>query len=359
MPEGLTFRLFKEEDLPRISIFRKSFFPYNSSIRSYEPEYYEWKCYKNPVQQGEMWLAEEGDTIVGIKNITPKRMKVLGTVVNGVEMGDSFTHPDYQRRGIFTILSKAARESAFRKGISLIYNTPGKKTSLPGYLKNLNHAPVPIKLRSLVKLLNPKPLLKMKLPFSPLASILSPIIEIVSRATLKIGMCGIAKSNISVYQELSFPDDIDTLWEQVSKNYDIMLVRTKDYLEWRYVMNPDSYSILIARNKDGDIVGYIVTKIGFSGDIPNGFIVDFLTIEDDPNIFKKLLAASIEEFYRKRVNTVSTHAVKGSFYDKILLRFGFLPYGKISLLCYKNELGSQVIGKDYKWHFTMGDTDGI
>ena len=359
MPEGITFRLFKEEDLQRISEFRKRFFPYNSSTRSYEPEYYRWKCYKNPVPQGEMWLAEDGDTLVGIKSITPKRIKILETVVNGAEMGDSFTHPDYQRRGIFTELSKAARESIINKGINLIYNTPNKETSLPGYIKKLDHVPVPIQLRRLIKPLNAKHLLKKKLPFSSFAPVLSPIIGWASRATLKVGMCGIAKSGISVCQELSFPDDLDTFWEQASKNYDVMLIRTKEYLQWRYVTNPDSYSILIARNKNRDIVGYIVTKICFSDNISQGFIVDFLTIEDEPYVFKKLLAASIEEFYRRKVSTISTNSVRGSFYDGILLRFGFLAYNKIPLLCFKNELGNQVLGKEYRWHFTMGDTDNI
>ncbi len=86
MAEGLTFREFKKDDLSRISRFRKEFFPYDSSIRSCEPEYYEWKCYQNPVLPGEMWLAEDGELLVGIKNITPKRMQVLGTIINGAEM---------------------------------------------------------------------------------------------------------------------------------------------------------------------------------------------------------------------------------------------------------------------------------
>lgn len=359
MSRGLNFRRARKEDLPRIAEFRKGYFPYDSANRSYEPEYYEWKCYENPILPGEMWLAEDGDTLVAIKNITPKRMKVLGTMVNGAEMGDSFTHPDYQRRGIFTNLSKAARESALNRGISLIYNTPNKKASLPGYIKKLNHVPVPIRLHGLVKPVNPKQLLKKTLPFAPLATLLSPAVEIVSRAMFRIAMKGLAKSDVFVYQESGFPDDIDALWEQASKNYEVILARTKDYLEWRYVTNPDTYSILIARNTDGAILGYMVTKTGFSGGIPMGYIIDFLTLEGNPNIFKKLLSTSLHEFYRKKASAASTWTIKGSFYDKILRRAGFFPRNEIPLLCYKNEVGSQLAGKAYKWHFTMGDSDNI
>ena len=42
-----------------------------------------------------------------------------------------------------------------------------------------------------------------------------------------------------------------------------------------------------------------------------------------------------------------------------LLKLGFLPWTKIPLICYKNELGNKILSKAYKWHFTMGDSDGI
>jgi hypothetical protein len=29
------------------------------------------------------------------------------------------------------------------------------------------------------------------------------------------------------------------------------------------------------------------------------------------------------------------------------------------LICYKNELGKQITSSNYKWHFTMGDSDNI
>jgi len=130
-------------------------------------------------------------------------------------------------------------------------------------------------------------------------------------------------------------------------------------LEWRYIKNPDTYSILLATNNKGATVGYMVTKVGFYKGIPAGFIVDFLTFEEDREIFKKMFLTALKEFLQRRVSIISTWTIKGSFYDKLLLRFGFLPYGKITLICYQNELGSQVVSKNYKWHFTIGDSDSI
>ncbi len=358
MAEGLTFRKFRKEDLTRISNFMKSVFAADSSIRSHEPEYYEWKCYKNPALPGEMWLAEDGDKIVGMKSMIPKRMKVLGKVLDAAETGDTFTHPNYQRQGIFTTLFSVARENGLDKRIKLIYGTPNVN-SLPGYEKRLNYAQIPIKLRSLVKPVYPKQLIEAKLHFSPLASILCTLVEIGSRAMFKIGTIGMTKRDVFISQEPSFPDDIDAFWEQASKNYEVILVRTHDYLQWRYITNPDTYSIIIARNRSGAISGYMVTKLTSSGDKKSGSIVDFLTIGNNPNIFANLLAVSLKEFFQRKVKFVHVWTIKGSFYYKILLKFGFLPYGRVPLICYKNEIADELLNKARKWHFTIGDTDNI
>jgi hypothetical protein len=312
-----------------------------------------------------MWLAEDKDIIIGLYNITPKRMKIRGTVVSGAEICDAFTRADYQRRGIFTELGATARDSGLNKGISFIYGVPNEK-SQPGHEK-LGYRQVPIKIHYLIKPMNMKQPLKVMFRFSPLVAFLSSIIKVISDTTSRIGAMGNNKSNISISRVSSFPDDIGVFSEQSAQSYDNLLVRNKEYLEWRYIQNPDTYSILLAKNKAGATVGYMVTKVGFYSDtrvrsIVNslgGFIVDFLTAEDDKGIFKKLLLTSLKDFIQSRVNFVSTWTIKGSFYDKLLLKFGFMPYGKATLICYQNELGSQVINKNCKWHFTMGDSDGI
>jgi len=148
---GIIYRKSTEEDLQSIAEFRKTNFAYNPSVRSCEADYYYWKCYQNPVQKGEIWLAETNNEIVAMKSVIPKEMLIRGEVVKVAEMGDSFTRPDYQRRGIFTELSKISRQSIIDKGIRLIYNTPTKATSLPGYLNKLDHVRIPVTLQSMVK----------------------------------------------------------------------------------------------------------------------------------------------------------------------------------------------------------------
>ncbi len=353
---SIMYRQALREDMPAVSEFLKRFFEPDSSIRSHELEYYDWKCYRNPVQTGEVWLAYDGSALVGVKSITPKRIKALDVVVAGGETGDTFVHPDYQRKGILTTMFQRAREHGLEGRLNLIYGTPGRN-SLPVYEVKLNYGQAPVRLHALTKLLYPRQVLASRLP-SFIANVASPVARIVSEAMFQTGIRGIGRSDVLVSQESSFPDDIGLLYETVAGNYDVMVVRDKAYLEWRYINNPDNYSILIARNRDGAVLGYMVTKIAVSGNISTGFICDFLTIESDFSIFKHLLAFAVVDFSRRKAGTIVTWAVEKSQYDRIFLRLGFLPRAKLPLICYKNKSGNQAL-ETRKWYFTLGDSDNI
>ncbi len=357
MSEGLLFKKAGKEDLPRISEFRKGFFEVHEAGRSCEPEYYEWKCYRNVFGEGGVWLAEEGNSVVGVKSLTPKPMKVLGAMVNAAETGDNFVHPDYRRHGIFSRLFRAHLDGVDPQW-SLIYTLPSK-IPLQAYERKLDCPQIPVSLCSMVKPVRSKQLLKRKLRFSFVAAIVSPLVDIASRAMFRIGTRGMARSTVDVRPEEGFPDDVDALWEEASVNYDVILVRSKKYLEWRYIANPDAYTILIARSKSGATSGYMVTKVHASNDLTWGYICDFLTLESDPNVFRKLLAAAVESFYQKGCAVVLAYVVRGSFYYRTLLRAGFLPRARHPIVCYRNELGKLVLKGGHKWHFTMADSDHI
>jgi GNAT superfamily N-acetyltransferase len=358
--ETFTFKKCEKADLLRISSFRKNFYSSDEENpnRSHEAEYYEWKLWKNPVRPGEMWYAETDNKIVGMKSMTPKRVKILDEILDGAETGDNFIHPDFQRRGIFTGLYKAAGESSPDEKRGFIYGLPNDM-AMSGYENKLDYAKIPAGLRGLIKPVFARQLLRKTISPPLLGDVLSPALVIASRVRSGFRSGDMPEGGASVHAEPGFPDDIDKLWEKTSKNYDVMVVRNRDYLEWRYVTNPDKYSILIARNTGGAISGYMITRAGLYKGLPVGFIVDFLTVEDDPGVFKKLLAKATVDFRQKKVSIISTYAIRGNFYDRILSRTGFLPHGKHNIICYKNEVGNRVIAGNYTWHFTMGDSDNI
>jgi GNAT superfamily N-acetyltransferase len=354
----LTYRKTTREDLPKISIFRKSYFPYDSSLRSHEPEYYDWKCYQNPAAQGEIWVAEDGDAVVGMKSMIPKRMKILGQYLLAAETGDTFTHPDHQRKGIFSSLFKAADENGIDSKLDFIYGSPNEN-SLPAYEKRLNYAQIPLRLRMKVKPVYVESYLKSKLRFTPLVKIGCRAVELVSKAMSTIGLAGGRKSEITISRESTFSADIDDLWQSAAGDYDVMLVRSQEFLRWRYVENPDKYSIFIARDKRHALLGYLVSKLVISGDKRTGYIADFFTEGNNPAAFKTLLSFLLADYFRQKVNFAHVLVEKNSQYGKVLRRAGFISYRNFPLICRRNEIGNKILSTPLRWHFTLGDTDNI
>lgn len=351
-------RGFKLEDLPRISQFRKAFTNTEGSFRrSCEAEYYEWKCCRNPMQPGEIWLAEDGEKIVGTTTLTPKRMRILGKIVCGAEIGDTFTHPDYQRQGIFSTLVERTRREGLNNRISFIYGTPNEQ-SLPGYEKKCAFAQVPSAcITNVVRPVNIRHVLEALIRPRLLASPTSLLLSAAYAILFKVGR---DKRNESIHVSKvdSFPNSMEILCEQASKSHDVILVRDSIYLEWRFITNQDGYTIMIAKDEKS-ILGYLVTKIGSWRNLTVGYIADFMTLRDDSRTFRSLLVEALNSLQNRKVDMVSCWVTRRSFYERVLRKAGFLPYKTIPIICYKNELGNQVLGGHYNWHFTMADSDNI
>jgi len=100
-----------------------------------DARFLEWKHLENPFGASPMWVALDGERIVGFRTflrwqfVTPN-----GAIVDAVRAVDTATDPDHQGRGIFTQLTREALAELPDDGVSLVFNTPNEK-SLPGYLK--------------------------------------------------------------------------------------------------------------------------------------------------------------------------------------------------------------------------------
>jgi hypothetical protein len=129
-----------------------------------------------------------------------------------------------------------------------------------------------------------------------------------------------------------------------------------------FVKNPDSYDIYTARTVEGELLGYLVTKLANFENQPSlGFVVDYFAVEHKSSIFRMLLLESYRDFRTNNVDSILTWSVKSSFFERQFLLLGFLPNfrEKFSIICLKNQLCNLMLSKKLKWHFTHGDTDSI
>lgn len=122
-------------------------------------------------------------------------------------------------------------------------------------------------------------------------------------------------------------DAADNFWVKVQSMYNFVVVRNREYLEWRFG-DPRSgdYHILSAY-RNGEYSGYIVASIDHETiGYPMGNIIDFFTI-GDADVDNALLNGIMTWLVDKEINAVSVYAVKGSHVSQALERFGFMDRG--------------------------------
>ena len=350
-------RSYEDTDFEKVSDLRKLFSAEEGSQRrSCEPEYYRWKLRANPSGRGLLNVADDGGRVVGITTITPKQLCLRGKVTLGAEIGDTFTHPDYQRQGMFSTLVDLTRGEALTAGLEFVYGTPNDQ-SRPGYEKKLNFAQVPsAQVFMYVRPLNVGAVLSVHLGKPVMAKVLAPIVSIALETVYRFRSTETRDFNVALASE--FPEDVVELWRNCSSKHGWILKRDKEYLDWRFVRNPDRYTIWLASREIGT-AGYLVAREGLFGKLRVGYLADFLVYEDSPRVFQGLLFAAATSLRSAGVDFLAAWAVKGSLYQRILARAGFLQFKPVPIICYKNDVGLQFIQGRDKWHFTMADSDNI
>ena len=128
----LTYRRADASDVSQIlDLVRASLGP-GSVPRT--PAYWAWKHLDSPFGPSPVLVAEAEGRIVGLRAFLRWTWRADGRAVDAVQAVDTATHPDWQRRGIFSRLTKDLLAEVRSEGTAFVFNTPNRN-SLPGYLK--------------------------------------------------------------------------------------------------------------------------------------------------------------------------------------------------------------------------------
>ncbi len=95
---------------------------------------FSWKHDQNAFGPSYMWVATDGDRIVGLRAFMRWEFVRGGEVLHAVRAVDTATHPEYQGKGLFTAMTMHGLDVIKDDGIDFVFNTPNDK-SRPGYLK--------------------------------------------------------------------------------------------------------------------------------------------------------------------------------------------------------------------------------
>lgn len=132
MSHEYAVRPMEQKDFDEVLLLMKTNF--GEATMPARKEFWEWKHFKNPFGTSPAVVAEAQNKIVGVRVFMRWKWAAGEREYHACRAVDTATHPDWQRKGIFTRLTLQLLDQVKSEGASFIFNTPNQK-SMPGYLK--------------------------------------------------------------------------------------------------------------------------------------------------------------------------------------------------------------------------------
>jgi GNAT superfamily N-acetyltransferase len=307
-------------------------------------ERWEWTYLRNPVLPGGaplIWLAREGEAVVGQYATMPVRLSVEGREIDAAWGTDVMVAPEGQRKGLGQRLFTAWDEHVGASiGLGLTDASHGvfKKLGWP----DLGNVPRFVKRLTRAKDSGAtQPLARLERAGRRIAARLHPIggdVRLAGR----------------------IDDRFTRLWERVAPRFAFIVRRDAAYMTWKYAERPQLGHAIAVRERNGELAGYVVYRHVAE---PQGLVtllVDFLAEPDDAETLQRLLRWVERDALAAGSQLVRVFTTCSAFHPTFR-RAGYEagPPG-MRLVAKINAL--QVPDDFYRsaerWHVTLGDSDG-
>jgi GNAT superfamily N-acetyltransferase len=196
-----------------------------------------WKHERNPFGASPMWVACDGDRIVGFRVLMRWQFERGGHRFDAVRAVDTATHPEYQGRGIFTRLTLHALDDLRAAGVDFVFNTPNEQ-SRPGYLKMgwsvVGRVPVVVRPKSIGALAR---IARSRVPAERWSEPLT--------------------AGEPVEVALEHPDQVAALLASQPSAPRLRTARSVEYLQWRYGIETLGYRVFVGGGGPRDGVAFV------------------------------------------------------------------------------------------------------
>jgi hypothetical protein len=325
LDNGIEYRKYRPGDETGIVALLKKSFP-KWSRRSFD--YWRWKYTSSP-QGTSVRVAVDGEKVVSVICNLIFNIKLGDKIIKCYYGDDTATDPDYRGRGLYTNLLKIVRTPTGSGGSSFGFwetenpiiakaSTVSKNFLFPFQLCNM------IKIKDVDKYLknSDKATLIHKLGFTVLKSVSS--LTTLTSAHDKIA------HDYSITSVKKFDEGINAFWERVKVDYNYIIEKKRDYLNWRYCTeNTEEYNIRLATKGD-DILGYSALRCIENGDSLEGTIMDLLALTERPDVAESLIEDALKQFELRGANSVYCQVISGHPYQKLLTKKGFIDVSRAS-----------------------------
>jgi len=149
----------------------------------------------------------------------------------------------------------------------------------------------------------------------------------------------------------------DTLWERARAGYAMCVRRDAAYLEWKYARCPHRRYDLREARREGELVGFAVSRDEDYHGLRLGWIVDVFTAAEDRAARGALIAAVLESFRAKGVARAQAFSLNAGLREDLRGQ-GFAETASPMQFCVRARVPSDGVFEDVgRWHVVFGDSD--
>lgn len=308
-----SIRLATNEDAEEVLSLMRACFGEREFLNK---KWYSWFNFDCPTGHNRNYVAIDNATgrFAGSYGLLPIKIKVNDQVMDGSLCTNVMTHPEYQGKGIFTLMGKncCANEEKYQSRFSL--GVPNKKAQ-PGH---------------------------MKVGWYHLSDL-----TFIAKFSFR-------NEPFKSKEVQKFDEKIDGLISEVSGSVNFMVMKDHKFLNWRYLLRPDKKYRLFIFERNGDVDGYMVIK---HFDDPSGYkkthILDILVRTKEA--FDDLILAA--EHCSIGRNELNCWRIDHNVFEKYFADNGFVEKEDKDVLIAHTNYGERIEPKPINWWFALGDND--
>jgi L-amino acid N-acyltransferase YncA len=156
---------------------------------------------------------------------------------------------------------------------------------------------------------------------------------------------------------------------QVKAKYDLMVVRDRAFLQWRFRDIPTRQYQTLSARQDGQILGYVVLRQAEVRATLTGMIADFLILPGERGELagRYLLHEALERFKRAKVPLTGGLMLPHTQEYALMRRAGFLSAPRrfapqnfhLFVRSYCDEPALDVLVRAQSWYVSIADHDAV
>lgn len=276
---------------------------------------YDWLYLNNPLGPAKAWMAVETATgkTIGTSAAFPRQARVEGRDLAGWVLGDFCLCENYRSLGPALQLQRATL-AAIADSQEFCYDFPSRQLS--ALYQRLGIAPA----ARMVRMIKP---LRLERKFERLSSKnTARVLGFLATAVLRLRDIAIGSTKtweFELHQGRCGVEFTRLYLQALPLSQRIEIVRTAEYLNWRYLSHPTvKHQILTARKK-GELHGYLVFNTGEDG---KTYIHDWCT-GDNPRVLAVLIRDLCRRLRRDRFRTLTAFVMDSDPRRRLLAAMGF------------------------------------